>query len=385
MPSFYAFNPSVRSMKCLFFKSPNLTLFHHSHSTHNNRRLRVADILLADEHDAAVDSMDDVPQPPLHASTRSIKCYSPRRLVSWLLAALTPSKQRQFLKRRQMRQSSSMMIELNDGDEGSRQLNWNDTSFKVGVGCGLLYVIAATKNELSKMVELRKEMEINLQNMKAELQSKDTLLNPLKQSDDDAVVCSITDIQEVSCSNSHLSVHTQIPYIQPEFKSNLGSNRYLDCKTSEQEECAEEINELQAEFEYELQRLQLYLDGEAAFEDAQQEMVEVAVNNDSSSKSQSSSFGEIIMEPQGASYDTSFGVPPVELERRLHELLEARLQERIIELEDALEYATQKLNEKEIKVTWWEETARLTPYHDPETCRFTFPLDPEVALKFSRE
>lgn len=125
------------------------------------------------------------------------------------------------------------------------------------------------------MVELRKEMEINLQNMKAELQSKDTLLNPLKQSDDDAVVCSITDIQEVSCSNSHLSVHTQIPYIQPEFKSNLGSNRYLDCKTSEQEECAEEINELQAEFEYELQRLQLYLDGEAAFEDAQQEMVEV--------------------------------------------------------------------------------------------------------------
>lgn len=112
---------------------------------------------------------------------------------------------------------------------------------------------------------------------------------------------------------------------------------------------------------------------------------QVAVNNDSSSKSQSSSFGEIIMEPQGASYDTSFGVPPVELERRLHELLEARLQERIIELEDALEYATQKLNEKEIKVTWWEETARLTPYHDPETCRFTFPLDPEVALKFSRE
>lgn len=107
------------------------------------------------------------------------------------------------------------------------------------------------------------------------------------------------------------------------------------------------------------------------------------VVKDSSSKSKSSSFGEIIMEHQEASCDISVGVSPVELERKLHELLEARLQDRIIELESALEYATQKLNEKEIRSIWWEDTARHMPYI-PETCRFTFPLDPEAALKFNQ-
>lgn len=288
-------------------------------------------------------------------------------------------KKRRILKHREKIPSSPMTNELKDNEEESRQLDWNNTSFKLGVGCGLLYVIATTKNELSKMVELRKEMEIILQNMKGELQSKDVLVKSLKQCDD-ALAFSITDIQEVSCSSSHPSINSQKPYVQLELKCNTVCDRFLEYDISEQDECAEEINDLQAEFEYELQRLQLYLDAEDAFEDAPQERVEVAVN-DSSSKSESSSFGEIIMEPQEASYDMSFGVPPVELERRLHELLETRLQERIVELESALEYATQKLNEKEIRSSWWEDSARRIPDHVPETARFTFPLDPEAALK----
>lgn len=137
----------------------------------------------------------------------------------------------------------------------------------------MLYLIAATKNELGKMVELRKEMETLLQNVKGELRSKDALLNTLKQSD--ALACSITDIQEVSTSNSHFSIPSHKPYAQQESRSNMVCNRFLDCDTSEQDECAEEINELQEEFEFELQRLQLYLDGETAFGDAQQERVEV--------------------------------------------------------------------------------------------------------------
>ncbi|AES73549.2 hypothetical protein MtrunA17_Chr3g0136951 [Medicago truncatula] len=379
------FDSSVRSMKRLFFKSPNpitLSPFPDSHSTHN-RRLRVADILLADEDAAAADSVDSsmnvVNQTPPHRSSRSAKCYSPRRLVAWLLAAMRPMKKRRILKHREKIPSSPMTNELKDNEEESRQLDWNNTSFKLGVGCGLLYVIATTKNELSKMVELRKEMEIILQNMKGELQSKDVLVKSLKQCDD-ALAFSITDIQEVSCSSSHPSINSQKPYVQLELKCNTVCDRFLEYDISEQDECAEEINDLQAEFEYELQRLQLYLDAEDAFEDAPQERVEVAVN-DSSSKSESSSFGEIIMEPQEASYDMSFGVPPVELERRLHELLETRLQERIVELESALEYATQKLNEKEIRSSWWEDSARRIPDHVPETARFTFPLDPEAALK----
>ncbi|CAK8568548.1 unnamed protein product [Lathyrus sativus] len=360
-------------MNCLFFKSPNSNHSHFPQYSHN-RPLRLADILA---NDAAVNPMDGVHKKPPYFSHRSIKCFSPRRLLASFLAALRPTKERRILKGREKMPSTPITIELKGNEEESRQLDWNDTSFKLGVGCGLLYVIAATKNELSKMVELRKEMGIILQNMKGELQSEDAILNRLKQCDDALAEVSVTDFQQVSCSNSHLSVGSEKSDGRAEMKSNTGCDGFLDYDICEQGECAEEINELQAEFEYELQRLQLYLDGE----DAQQERVEVVVK-DSSSKSESSGFGEIIMEHQEASCDISVGVPPVELERRLHELLEARLQERIIELESALEYATQELNEKEIRSIWWEDTARHIPYHVPETCLFTFPLDAEAALKF---
>lgn len=104
---------------------------------------------------------------------------------------------------------------------------------------------------------------------------------------------------------------------------------------------------------------------------------------DSSTKSHSSNNGEII-DPQEAS-DVSFGVSPIELERRLHELLEARLQEQIIDLECALECARQKVIEKETEVTWWKDTARLISHHVPETSRFAFRLDPEAASKLKGE
>ncbi|XP_061365276.1 protein POLAR LOCALIZATION DURING ASYMMETRIC DIVISION AND REDISTRIBUTION-like [Gastrolobium bilobum] len=328
--------------------------------------------------------MDGVREtPPPRRGSPSTKCCSPRRLVAWLLTLLRPNKEHRIARRRLNEEEDAPtlpMIELN-GSEESRQLHGNDTSFKLGVGCGFLYLIAASKNELGKMAELRKEMEMLLQNVKGELKSKDALLKPLKQSD--ALACSITDIQEASSSSNYISVHSQTPYAHPIPESDMFHNCFLEYKISEQDKCAEEINELQAEFEIELQRLQLHLDGEAAFADEQQERVKVTVK-DSRSTSHRSSFGEIMMEPQGASSDVSFGVPPVELERRLHELLETRLQERITELESALECTTQKLIEKEREVTWCKDTARLISQHVPETSRFTFPIDPETALKLSQ-
>jgi len=117
---------ALRSMKRLFFKSPNpitLSPFPDSHSTHN-RRLRVADILLADEDAAAAaetvdSSMEGVHQTPPHRSSRSAKCYSPRQLVAWLLAAMRPNKKHRILKRREKIPSSPLMNELKDNEEES--------------------------------------------------------------------------------------------------------------------------------------------------------------------------------------------------------------------------------------------------------------------------
>lgn len=50
------------------------------------------------------------------------------------------------------------------------------------------------------------------------------------------------------------------------------------------------------------------------------------------------------------------GVSPLQLERKLHQVLEARQQERIKELEDALECAEHKLHDKEINRGFAVET-----------------------------
>jgi hypothetical protein len=53
------------------------------------------------------------------------------------------------------------------------------------------------------------------------------------------------------------------------------------------------------------------------------------------------------------------GVSAIELERRLHELLHERNQERIDELEAALRRAERKLAEKEMEVCLWKDTAKF--------------------------
>lgn len=130
-------------------------------------------------------------------------------------------------------------------------------------------MIAASKNEYSKILELRKEMEMLLQHVKQELPRKEAFLEPLKQSD--ILACSITDIHDVSSSNSHI-----LDQSQPVLERNMGHNHFLEYNLSQKDEYVEGIRELEAELEVELERLQqLYLDEETAFEDSQQERVKV--------------------------------------------------------------------------------------------------------------
>lgn len=52
-------------------------------------------------------------------------------------------------------------------------------------------------------------------------------------------------------------------------------------------------------------------------------------------------------------------VSPRDLERKLHEVLEARQQERINELESALDYAMQQVLEKERELSCWKGSQHL--------------------------
>ena len=64
------------------------------------------------------------------------------------------------------------------------------------------------------------------------------------------------------------------------------------------------------------------------------------------------------------------GVSARALERRLHELLQKRQQERIVELEAALGAAQRRLHEKEREVVWWRDAAKLVSHRRDESRRF---------------
>ena len=73
-------------------------------------------------------------------------------------------------------------------------------------------------------------------------------------------------------------------------------------------------------------------------------------------RSLDASLGKVVDPPEEGEQHS--GVPPNELERRLHELIESRQEERIKELEAALDCANQMLHEKEREVVWWKDAAQ---------------------------
>lgn len=132
---------------------------------------------------------------------------------------------------------------------------WRDSSFNVGVGCCLLYLIAASKNELDKMEKLRTQMEMLLQNAKKELQMEDTsTTNPFEN---DIFAYSTTHVRGVE-SNCHLSPQNiGTPSVLPESSTVLGCDESLKSDTPKTEQCLEGTDQLEAELEAELERFLL--------------------------------------------------------------------------------------------------------------------------------
>lgn len=84
----------------------------------------------------------------------------------------------------------------------------------------------------------------------------------------------------------------------------------------------------------------------------------------------SDSFGEDAGELAVTNEESTsgqIGVPARELERKLYELLETKQQERIAELESALENAHRRLVEKEKEICRWRDTARLVSQRRDES------------------
>ncbi|XP_016475694.1 protein POLAR-like 1 [Nicotiana tabacum] len=229
-------------------------------------------------------------------------------------------------------------------------------SLNLGIGFGLIYLFNATKNELNKIVEIRRELEILLHNSKMEFQNQGRIRRNLsaashsraKISHDDSDCVEqfaySTDIEqesEITCSHDHTA---------------------FNCKSMKGKETNLEMNQLEAELEVELERLQFHSDSEVTLKYPTHQDAEIM---DSSEGSLGTSFTEVYNPNACVTIRENCGVPAEELNRKLHELLQTRQEERIKELESALESTMQKLEEKEKEICWWRDTAKVISQQIP--------------------
>ncbi|BFG17938.1 hypothetical protein CerSpe_042110 [Prunus speciosa] len=361
-----------------FFKTLILSPFRYTKTRH----IRIADILVDEEEGSETDgydcvgdfNMDGIGDLPKDDRLMALQCSTPRRIISRWLSSLRRSKRRRSdvvrsqkifkeVARRETGDESTHATCSTHGLKQSGQFVEDNGSFNLGVACGLIYLIVASKNELTKMVELRTQMELLLQNAKEGLQSKNAPFDakPLELNEMN-IASSTTDFHQASSSSSDSQFSLQSGVVRDVCSEYIRNEE----GEGERDECVAGMDQLEAELEAELERLQLQLDSENDSSNSKypQQRLKVKASRDCALVIDCDEAGP----PDYAEMPCDYGVPALELERRLHQVLEARQEERIKELEVALEYAKRKLHEKEIEVSWWKETATATrvSHHVPD-------------------
>ncbi|KAL6556566.1 hypothetical protein OROGR_005854 [Orobanche gracilis] len=212
-----------------------------------------------------------------------------------------------------------------------------EATINLGVGIGLIYFV---RLELNKMLDLRRNIELLLQEFRKQVEDQKN--EPLSMPSQSCISSSFSnnEISETN-SNQHLSPHDAERPASATCSSNV---RYGLEKSSR-------MDELEAELEAEFNRLQIY-----NYKYPKQHYSEVTVEDSAPAPDLSLDMCHE-GDNAGGAHDEPYRVPPRELERKLHEVLETRQEERISELESALEYTMQQLGERERELACWKDAA----------------------------
>ncbi|KAJ8497278.1 hypothetical protein OPV22_007830 [Ensete ventricosum] len=229
-----------------------------------------------------------------------------------------------------------------------------DVSFNLGMGIGVALALSRWSTEFNKMTELRVQLEVLLKEIKEELPKKDTGFGIIRSNHNfvsSSSDCSrdVSDYNPISFQNHRADFHMEAA------KSTVESDRRTNYELGTENRG---MDQLEAELLFELEQLQLSLGGKDSIKLSEQERMELAREEAGTSESH---------EPSVENHNVHSGVPASELERRLYELICSRQEERIAELESALEFARKSPVEKEIKVSWWKDTGMLaspSPQHE---------------------
>ncbi|RRT56444.1 hypothetical protein B296_00025945 [Ensete ventricosum] len=270
------------------------------------------------------------------------------------------------------------------------------------MGVGLVFLLARSVTEINKMVELREEMEILLKDIKDEAQKKDASSNCAESNNHASSMPN--SYENENTSNHNFFQDDKVSFdlervqhaMEPEaeaqsrFVRTTGSRRCLmdkmeaelqlvsedadpseslDGSLAKASEVYDEASGIQCgvsaqELTRKLNQL-LEMRQQEGIAELESSFDHTGYSNGDLAENLSDNNGEVteINEEESGNY---YRVSAQELERRLHELLETRQQERIAELESALDCAERKLREKEREICWWRDTASLVSQHKNE-------------------
>ncbi|XP_008790663.1 protein POLAR LOCALIZATION DURING ASYMMETRIC DIVISION AND REDISTRIBUTION-like [Phoenix dactylifera] len=234
-------------------------------------------------------------------------------------------------------------------------------SFNLGMGLGLVFLLTKCASEFKRMTKMQAELEILLKEIKDEVQNNDVIYTFLESSN--GVAFSAPDCSGDVSTSKAIPLQSRVASFHQEgaecaTESDEKSTIYADKRRLK-------MDQLEAKLEVEIERMQLNLEGEDSSVLLGQHKIVLTGESSDSSGSFSINVGQDI-EPKKENNGESSGVSALELERRLHELLHTKQQERIAELEYVLECTKRKLVEKEIEICWLRESASLASPHKDE-------------------
>ncbi|CAL5046446.1 unnamed protein product [Urochloa decumbens] len=266
-------------------------------------------------------------------------------------------------------------------------------SMNLGLGASLVLLLSKSAVELNKMVELRAQMEALVSEIRQAARWKENANNG-------APAASVVSV-ESNGSSAATTAAVKDPIAFPAAENDAASN------CSRTTAGAVVMDQLEAELQAELGRMQragagaggtdrtahggdhriapmeglelpllkvktkagkAIIDGTTAAKD-HGEVVDGNVDDDDEEYDEAEEEDEEGYDEDGTSPPHG-GVSARALERRLHELLQKRQQERIVELESALDAAQRRLHEKEREVVWWRDAAKLVSHRRDESRRF---------------
>ncbi|XP_009595029.1 uncharacterized protein LOC107823684 [Nicotiana tabacum] len=263
--------------------------------------------------------------------------------------------------------------------------------FCLGISVGIISSFWKNRNEMDKLNELLRQSENLVQDLHEELEMKDSLTVEELAAED----CESQDTHNDSSNNGALHEPS------PKGKLNKSSTNYdEDCQSQKTEE--ESMSKIEAELEAELERLELSmnsskLEGKLAELDeldpgfvpdlAEGELRAELFSRQAKGQPYADQDGSATSTPRPVDY----AVSPRELSLRLHEVLQSQLEERLKELEMALQNSERKVRymEAELVSSWRDssnsEGGSSSTHGSPVTKVEQRPADQPVVINLSGE